>query len=1491
MQDASAAFDNAMAGVVVWAEKPDLAVGWLGESPVKPVGTRLEWSDPFDARNVQDGWTTTPRYTFDTTSEGWAGEGATSVVRVTTPTHDGAGALQATKTMGAGFDSLRFNDAQGLRDISALGRNLSIWALVPAGAGGTGWFAHIEVQDAAFAWIPAADVSMTPGTWSLLTFRDPGNLFASMRSIGVQFSATGVSGSQTVVIDTVTQYADDLGPAVWNNTTTPVTMLDVVGGAATIANNVIAQSRGARLDVMDAAGNPYLVDWEVSTVVSANAVPAGAPFAWLVRFIDASGVDFVDVFIRVELTTNKVYYNVFRTSAAGADTITPQTYVDGVVYTANMQLGVHVAGAGGNVYVSVWDNTGTEPLDWTSVGKDIRASFTGRAELRSFLDTSNSNGTVTFSFHTFRLTDLRVAGDMRDRAGDQWKVSHSLDDGMPDAVSSSVSGDPYGSATIEVVGPYDMDARRYYSRFNADSPVARYARDIATVELGQGAQTANGEETVRVFTGQMVNLPVSGRTAEIQSLSRTRMKLTKAVSPPIANGPLEGVEASWLVSYILWVCGVELMPSPDPDTTQLWIPGHGTMRSFIPYAPYTGTSYAKWHYIDGDVLATEQVFDPPEFIDGPYYRAVNSSLDRGDGYAYFPDHLPVRVKVGEGGDHYLTQSGPRGRFEFWIKGNPKPPEVTSFYDQYIAWFELTNGAAALVLGFIDSNRGIKLELDDGTGTNTVLDMGFALPDDGEWHSVGWSYDFAADTYSAYLDGLVHTISGLGFNTTDLEVIDDGLREPEFWSGYPWSDLILQTGQSTWYNPQVQAAGASVAFEDWEDTTYNITWSGGWARANDQAFAGTWSLKSGAAGNYGLTSFRVNVPALSNQVAFRLRLSTELNNDFFEVLAPYLYDSGSRSVSNGWGTPDIGPAWTVVGTASDYSANGSALTQSLGSANVERLAYVDTTSVDGDFAADISFGVAAATGAPIRIRIRGRGIGADIDNNLYAQLELDTAGDVRLGINQRIGGVATAIVSNSLLGNNGAGSTWRVKFEWWGQHVRATGFNITTPTAPVTIRGKHTDTTLTGTRVYLTAVRVLGNTVATTVTFDAVAVNGRPLYRASGVVNAWRETILNIPTGVTGLLFRYSKSQSGTGGSDAVWIDNMDFRTAGVITSTWAPNAVARAIDVDIQSVVERTAREGWAWLSELCQSSMTSMRVDELDRMMILPPSYFVESDQLVVNDTITTQFNAADPDVTLDPTKIRTVVQVDFTETWIDTTTVDLLRYTTLIEVPVGLSTYQLSLDTPAVLVTTFLTESGFTIGPPWTGPKNGSLYANTASNGEGSYLGPAQFQAEIIAWSSTEVTIEFRNWSSGTAYIVNNLEDTPYLVISGRGVHTQEAAVSLSDTQTSRKDRTLTVQAPSIQTRDNARRLASAILWWVRRPRAEVAVTVFGDPRRQPGDLYELQDPEGTKITGQWRPLAIEHTRDEAAYTQVMQLKEVSPVAEWDDPTSGWDEGVWAP
>lgn len=158
-----------------------------------------------------------------TDPDGWVGEGTTTVRRITNPVHDGTGALEATEIFGAGFDEVRFNDASGVRDLSANGPTLGAWILVPAGAPGTGWQGRLELQDPGFTWMPGPDFSLTPGQWTHVTYTPSPALLASCRSIGFAIGATGVDATQPVVVDTLMQGYGDLSDP--QQTTTSLAIL------------------------------------------------------------------------------------------------------------------------------------------------------------------------------------------------------------------------------------------------------------------------------------------------------------------------------------------------------------------------------------------------------------------------------------------------------------------------------------------------------------------------------------------------------------------------------------------------------------------------------------------------------------------------------------------------------------------------------------------------------------------------------------------------------------------------------------------------------------------------------------------------------------------------------------------------------------------------------------------------------------------------------------------------------------------------------------------------------------------------------------------------------------------------------------------------------------------------------------------------------------------------------------------------------------------
>ncbi|CAN5176455.1 hypothetical protein BH09PAT1_BH09PAT1_0960 [soil metagenome] len=155
--------------------------------------------------------------TFDSGTDSWVGEGATSATQDTVTYNSGGGALKATKVYGSGAVVSRVNDGRGstLHDISANGLTLSAYVFVPSANTGTGWQAHIEVQKPDFSYAIANNTNLTKGTWTNITYTMTSTVAASMRAIVVQFSANNVNATASAYVDDITQGTSQTPQKLW----------------------------------------------------------------------------------------------------------------------------------------------------------------------------------------------------------------------------------------------------------------------------------------------------------------------------------------------------------------------------------------------------------------------------------------------------------------------------------------------------------------------------------------------------------------------------------------------------------------------------------------------------------------------------------------------------------------------------------------------------------------------------------------------------------------------------------------------------------------------------------------------------------------------------------------------------------------------------------------------------------------------------------------------------------------------------------------------------------------------------------------------------------------------------------------------------------------------------------------------------------------------------------------------------------------------------
>jgi hypothetical protein len=347
-----------------------------------------------------------------------------------------------------------------------------------------------------------------------------------------------------------------------------------------------------------------------------------------------------------------------------------------------------------------------------------------------------------------------------------------------------------------------------------------------------------------------------------------------------------------------------------------------------------------------------------------------------------------------------------------------------------------------------------------------------------------------------------------------------------------------------------------------------------------------------------------------------------------------------------------------------------------------------------------------------------------------------------------------------------------------------------------------------------------------------------------------------------------------------------------------PNVLIRPLEAELEVLVEATAREVWAMIAEVAQGTLSAYRADELDLFNFLPLSYFGEAAQMTSTEVVSTEINAAALEVTLDPTMTRNVVTVEFDEVRVDDRHSMVLNNTTSTRIVKGISVMTFPLD-----ITTAEVYGARTPSPTWvfsnltavqvtnkTMPLNNHYVSlNSKQDGTGTYYTTTDIQVKILSADAFSVTVQFNNRTNGARFLANNGDSVPFMCVYGYAVRESVGYETRRDpaSVTTRRERELSVKIPMVQRRYEAGQIASLLVAMLCRPRAQVSVTVMGDPTRKPGDLVTIADAQSTAVEGTWRILTIDHKRSGASYTQDLTLVYVMPIALWDD--SNWDEGVW--
>jgi len=142
---------------------------------------------------------------------------------------------------------------------------------------------------------------------------------------------------------------------------------------------------------------------------------------------------------------------------------------------------------------------------------------------------------------------------------------------------------------------------------------------------------------------------------------------------------------------------------------------------------------------------------------------------------------------------------------------------------------------------------------------------------------------------------------------------------------------------------------------------------------------------------------------------------------------FAQDAFGRTVANGWGSADLGGAWTLSGTAANFSVSGGVgrmIVPAAGSTRSAVLGGLSQSSVDAQVSASLD---KAPTGAGTDLVLIGRRINAT--NDYRVQAKVAATGAVSLSIRRVASGTNTALATVTVPGlTYTAGDQLRIRFQ-------------------------------------------------------------------------------------------------------------------------------------------------------------------------------------------------------------------------------------------------------------------------------------------------------------------------------------------------------------------------------------------------------------------------------------------------------------------------------
>ncbi len=221
----------------------------------------------------------TTLYNWDATTQGWTGNGGTTVATDSSIKRSGGSSLKVSKTSGV----FMTDNSGSVKNLSANGPTLSLWVYAPSTNAASSWNSSIAVQDTGYGYTAGPTVTLTPDKWTLVTYTPPMSLLQNMRAIAVNLNSVGGSGTQVYYVDDLQQ-----GGGTWTNETSIVAKGTVTDAESQSSLCIETKLIGSAFTNSEDSCGTAVNSGSVATV-NATGLSNGSQYHWQVRNKDQAG--------------------------------------------------------------------------------------------------------------------------------------------------------------------------------------------------------------------------------------------------------------------------------------------------------------------------------------------------------------------------------------------------------------------------------------------------------------------------------------------------------------------------------------------------------------------------------------------------------------------------------------------------------------------------------------------------------------------------------------------------------------------------------------------------------------------------------------------------------------------------------------------------------------------------------------------------------------------------------------------------------------------------------------------------------------------------------------------------------------------------------------------------------------------------------------------------------------------------------------------------